>query len=78
MKVILAMNRPAASMTTPAMTESFVKRCRGAGSGSVPAAISQSMPAATPTVKTTGYEILAAPYDDGNDTIGVDRISISW
>jgi hypothetical protein len=36
------------------------------------------MPAATPTVKTRGYEILAAPYDDGNDTIGADRISISW
>jgi len=35
------------------------------------------MPAATPTVKTRGYEILAAPYDDGNDTIGADRISIS-
>jgi hypothetical protein len=78
MKVNLAMNIPAASMTTPAMTESFVRRCRGARSGSVPAAINQSMPAATPTVKTRGYEILVAPYDDGNDTIGADRISISW
>ena len=28
MKVILAANRPIASMTTPAMTGSFVKRCR--------------------------------------------------
>ena len=77
MKVILAVNRPVASMTTPAMTGSFVKRCRGERTGSVPTAISQSKPAATPAVKTRGYEILAAPYDDSNDTIGKDRISIS-
>jgi hypothetical protein len=36
------------------------------------------MPAATPAVKKRGYEIVAAPYDDGNDTIGTDRISNSW
>jgi len=64
-------------MTTPAMTGSFVKRCRGERAGSVPAAISQSKPAATPAVKTRGYEILATPYDDGNDTIGATTISIA-
>jgi len=64
-------------MTTPLMTGSFIKRCRGERAGSVPAAISQSKPAATPAVKKRGYEILAAPYDDCNDTIGADRISIS-
>jgi hypothetical protein len=36
------------------------------------------MAMATPTVKKRGYKILAAPYDDGNHTIGTDRISISW
>jgi hypothetical protein len=36
------------------------------------------MPTATPAVKKRGYEILASPYDDGNDTIGAGRISISW
>jgi hypothetical protein len=32
------------------------------------------MPAATPAVKKRGYEIVAAPNDDGNDTIAADKI----